>query len=150
MPGVDFGEFQEGLAEAFDEDELGLLLRVQMNIRLRQIVGPGSFDVVTFKLLEWIEKRGREPELSRAAYLSRPNNARLRSVYEKYGMAPAATVQAAGQPTANGSMRATGAAFEATVRPRLKSVDMAVWRERMAQVEAQVCRIEFNNNPMGT
>jgi hypothetical protein len=150
MPGVDFGEFQEGLAEAFDEDDLALLLRVQMNVQLKKIVAPGAFDSVTFKLLLWMEQHGREPELARAAYLSRPNNARLRSVYGKYGMAPAASVQAAGQPVANGSMRATAVAFEANVRPKLKSVDMAVWRERMAKVEGQVCRIEFNNNPMGT
>jgi V8-like Glu-specific endopeptidase len=150
MPGVDFGEFQEGLVEAFDEDELTFLLRVQMNIQLRQILATGSFNAVTFNLLVWIERRGREPEFARAVYLARPNNAKLRRVYEKYGMAPAASLQAAGQPMANGSMRATAVAFEANVKPRLKSVDMAVWRERMARVEGQVCRIEFNNNPMGT
>ena len=150
MPGVDFGEFQEGLAEAFDEDELTRLLRVQLNVQLRKIVAPGSFNAVTFKLLEWIEHRGREPELARAVYLERPNNPKLRSVYTKYGMAPAASVQLAGQPVANGGMRTTALAFEANVKPRLKSVDMAVWRERMAGVEGQVCRIEFNGNPMGT
>lgn len=150
LPGVDFGEFQEGLAEAFDEGELTFLLRVQLNIRLRQIVAAGSFDAVTFNLLEWVEHRGREPELARAVYLARPNNAKLRRVYEKYGMAPSASLQAAGRQLANGSMPATALAFEANVKPRLKSVDMAVWRERMAQVEGQVCRIEFNNNPIGT
>jgi hypothetical protein len=50
MPGVDFGEFQEGLVEAFDEDELTFLLRVQMNIQLRQILATGSFNAVTFNL----------------------------------------------------------------------------------------------------
>ena len=111
MPGVDFGEFQEGLVEAFDEDELTFLLRVQMNIQLRQILATGSFNAVTFNLLVWIERRGREPEFARAVYLARPNNAKLRRVYEKYGMAPAASLQAAGQPMANGSMRATAVAF---------------------------------------
>lgn len=150
MPGVDFGEFQEGLVEAFDEDELTLLLRVRMNISLKQVVAAGSFNAVSFNLLEWIERRGREPELARAVYLARPNSAKLRSVYGKYGMAPGASVQAAGRSVANGSMRATAVAFEANVKPRLKNVDMAVWRERMAQVEGHVCRIEFNNNPIGT
>jgi V8-like Glu-specific endopeptidase len=150
MPGVDFGEFQEGLAEAFDEDELTFMLRVNMNIQLKKIVAPGSFDSVTFKLLEWAERKGLEAELARTAYRARPNNARLRQVYEKYGMAPTVSVQAAGAVAGSGSVRATTLAFEANVRPRLKSVDMAVWRERMAQVEGQVCRIEFNNSPMGT
>jgi hypothetical protein len=150
MPGVDFGEFQEGLAEAFDPNTLSRLLRVRMDVRLARIVATGSLDETTFELLEWAEQHGREAELARAAYLERPNNTKLRSVYEKYGMAPAASVQAAGKSVANGSMRATAAAFEANVKPKLKSVDMAVWRERMAAVEGQVCRIEFNGNPIGT
>ena len=59
MPGVDFGEFQEGLAEAFDQGELTSLLKVQMNVRLGQIVAPGSFNDVTFNLLDWVERRNR-------------------------------------------------------------------------------------------
>jgi hypothetical protein len=150
MPGVDFGEFQEGLAEAFDQDDLTRLLRVRLDVQLRRIVKPGDFNSVTFELLEWAEQHGREAELARAAYLDRTNNAHLRRVYEKYGMAPAVSVQTSGQPVANAATRVTSLAFEATVKPRLKSVDMAVWRERMAKVEGQVCRIEFNNNAMGT
>ena len=150
MPGVDFGEFQEGLAEAFDEDELTALLRVRLNVQLKKIVKPAAFDVVVFGLLEWVERHGREPELARAAYSVRPDNARLRSVYEKYGMAPIVAMEMAGKPEAVPSIRATAAAFEANVKPRLKSVDMTVWRQRMALIERQVCRIEFNNNPMGT
>jgi V8-like Glu-specific endopeptidase len=121
-----------------------------MDVNLARITADGSLDDVTFELLEWAEQHGREPELARVAYLERSNNARLRRVYEKYGMAPLASVQASGQPVGNGSMRATTLAFESNVKPKLKSVDMAVWRERMAQVEGQVCRIEFNNSPMGT
>ncbi|MBB5045470.1 hypothetical protein HNR60_000199 [Rhodopseudomonas rhenobacensis] len=150
MPGVDLGEFQEGLAEAFDQDELARLLRVRMNVGLSKIVGPGSLNSVTFKLVEWSERQGREAELARAAYLERSNNERIRRVYEKYGLAPAASVQEGGQTVSNGSLRATSLAFESNVRPRLKSVDIAVWRERMARVEGQVCRIEFNNQAMGT
>lgn len=150
MPGVDFGEFHEGLAGAFDEGELARLLRFQMDVDLRKIVRPADFDTVTFDLLEWVERRGREVELARAAYLARPNNSQLQRVYEKYGMAPAASLQTAGKPVANGSTRATGLALEANVKPRLKSVDMAVWRERMASIEGQVCRIESDGNPMGT
>jgi hypothetical protein len=150
MPGVDFGEFQEGLAEAFDEDELTALLRIRLNIQLRKIVKPAAFDTVVFELLEWLERQGREPELARAAYTARPNNDKLRNVYGKYGMALTVAVQTAGRPDAIPSLRATAAAFEANVKPRLKGVDMMVWRERMAAIEGQVCRIEFNGNPTGT
>jgi trypsin-like peptidase/effector-associated domain 1 (EAD1)-containing protein len=148
MPGVDFGEFHAGLVEAFDQGELARLLRMRMDVGLAKIVSPGSFDDVAFLLLEWLERQGREAEFARAAYVERPNNAKLRRVYEKYGMAPAVSVQASGQPVS--LTRATTAALEATVKPRLKTVEIAVWRQHMANVEGQVCRIEFNNNAIGT
>lgn len=149
MPGVDYGEFQQGLAEAFDQAELDRLLRVNLDVKLKNIIAPGPFDQVTFDLIGWTERQGREAELARAAYLERPNNELLRQVYEKYGMAPAASVQASGR-SVGAAMPATTLAFESTIKPRLKSVDIAVWRERLARVEGQVCRIEFNGNPMGT
>ena len=105
---------------------------------------------MTFHLLSWAEREARETELARAAYRARPSNPKIAKVYEKYGLAPSASVQAGGQPSAAGTTRVTSLSFESTVRPKLKSVDMGVWRERMTQVEAQVCRIEFNDSPKGT
>jgi Trypsin-like peptidase domain/Effector-associated domain 1 len=150
MPGVDFGEFQDGILEGFDKVELEQLLRVRLNTRLDNVVGAGAFGKVVFELLNWAERRGLEADLARAAYLERPNNDKLRNVYEKYGMAPPVSVQSSGTPVAGAPARATAPAFEATVKPRLKSVDLGVWRERLARIEGQVCRIEFNNNAQGT
>jgi hypothetical protein len=150
MPGVDFEEFQEGILDAFDKDELAQLLRVRLNTRLDNVAAGGGFGKVVFDLLNWAERRGLEPDLARAAYLARPNNEKLRIVYAKYGMAPAVSVQSAGTQVVGAPARATAMAFEATVKPRLKAVDLGVWRERLAHIEGQVCRIEFNNNAQGT
>ena len=65
-------------------------------------------------------------------------------------MAPAASVQTAGAAVAGAPGRVTTAAFEARVRPSLKEVDLGTWREKLAKIEAQVCRLEFNGNAKGT
>jgi Trypsin-like peptidase domain/Effector-associated domain 1 len=152
MPGVDFGEFQEALVDAFDKDDLEMLVRVRLNERLDTIVKPGAFKYITFQLLTWAEQQGTPAvvDLARAAYFARPRNAKLRRMYEKFGMAPAVSCQEAGTAVAGAPTRATASGLEAIVQPRLEAFDMGVWRENMAQVEARVCRIEFDGNGMGT
>jgi hypothetical protein len=152
MPGIDFGEFQQALAENFDEPDLEMLVRVRLNERLHLIVKPGSLKYIAFQLLTWAEQQGAPVvvDLARAAYLEKPYNDQLRHVYEKFGMAPTVSCQQAGMAMAGAPGHATSSGLEALVCPRLKVVDMHKWREKMAQVEGQVCRIEFNGNAMGT
>ena len=71
-------------------------------------------------------------------------------VYEKFGMAPTVSCQEAGIAVAGAPGRVTASGLEAIVRPRLKVIDMGVWRDNMAQVESRVCRVEFNGNAIGT
>jgi hypothetical protein len=152
MPGVAFKEFQSALIDAFDPTELAQLVRIHLNTRLDTIVGPGSIGKMTFDLLGWAEREGTSVviELARAAYLERPRKESVRRVYEKFGMAPAASCQTAGALLADAPTRATASQFEAIVSPRLKTADMGVWREKMAQIESQVGRVEFNGSAIGT
>lgn len=150
MPGVEFGEFQKALVDAFGKSDLEQMVRVRLNEKLDTIVEPGSVKNVTFQLLTWAEQHGFEADLARAAYLERPRNERVRRVYEKFGMAPAVAVQQAGEPIAIASAYATAAGFEATVKPHLRTVDIGVWRDNLARIESQVCRIEFSGNARGT
>jgi Trypsin-like peptidase domain/Effector-associated domain 1 len=150
MPGVNFGEFQEALVQAFDRDDLEQMVRIRLNEDLDAIVGAGTKKIVAFRLLTWAERRGLVVNLARAVYLERPRNENIQRIYEKFGMAPAVSVQAAGAAVAGAPARATATALEATVRPKLNQVDLGKWREKLAQVEGQVCRIEFNGNAKGT
>ena len=88
-------------------------------------------------------------DLARAAYLERPRNDKIRQIYEKFGMAPAASVQQAGVPVTGAATQVTAASFEAMVTD-IRTVDMGVWREKMAETEGRVCRIEFNEHARGT
>jgi hypothetical protein len=152
MPGVDFGEFQNALVDAFSPTDLEMMVRIRLSERLDRIVGAGPSDYVAFQLLSWAERQGTPvvADLARAAYLDRPRNEQLRRIYEKFGMAPAMSCQHAGAAIPGAPERATASGLEALVRPRLKIVDMDVWRERMAQVEGCICRVELDGNPMGT
>jgi hypothetical protein len=152
MPGVDFGEFQQALAGAFKEYELEMMVKVRLNENLHAIVGPGPTNWVIFQLLQWAEERGAPvvADLARAAYLERPRSPEIRRIYEKFGMAPSVLVQEAGASVAGAPRYATASGLEAIVSPRLKAVDMGVWRDKLARVEGQVCRIEFDGNARGT
>src|SRR5258706_3009701 len=95
MPGVDFGEFQNALVDAFSSTDLQMMVRIRLNERLDRIVGAGPSDYVAFQLLSWAERQGAPlvVDLARAAYLDRPRNEKLRRIYEKFGMAPAMSCQ---------------------------------------------------------
>jgi hypothetical protein len=152
MPGVNFGEFQNALAEAFSLTDLEMMVRIRLNERLDRIVAASPSDYVAFQLLSWAERQGTPVvvDLARAAYLERPRNEKLRSLYEKFGMAPTMSCQEAGAAIPGAPERATAAGLEALVRSRLKIVDMGVWRDGMAQVEGRICRIELDGNALGT
>ena len=151
MAGVAVGEFQDALVDAFEIIDLEQLVRKRLNEDLENIVKPGNTRYVVFQLIEWADQQGTPvvADLARAAYLERPRNDKIRQIYEKFGMAPAASVQQAGVPVTGAATRATATGFEAMVTS-IKSLDMGVWREKMAAIESQVCRIEFSNNPIGT
>ncbi|WP_315776690.1 MULTISPECIES: trypsin-like peptidase domain-containing protein [unclassified Bradyrhizobium] len=152
IPGIDFGEFQEALVAAFNPRELEMMVRVRLNERLEDIVTPGPNNYVAFQLIDWAERKGATivVDLARAAYLTKPDHEKIRRLYEKFGMAPTMSVQNAGKSVTAAPERATASGLEAIVRPRLKTFDMGVWRGCMAQIEGQVCRIEFDGNAMGT
>jgi hypothetical protein len=152
MAGVDFGEFQRALVSAFSQRDLETLVRTRLDTRLEDIVSPGTTPYVAYELLDWAERKGSSVvlNLARAAYLENPRNEAIGLIYEKFGMAPAVSVQEGGVIVAGSPRVATARGLEAIVQPRLKAVDMDVWREKLAQVEGQVCRIELNGEARGT
>lgn len=150
IPGIDFGEILSAFLDAFDSDDLEEMVRIRLDLKLRAVVPPGPDKRRIFKLLEWSEQRGLTDELIRAAYLERPNNPKIREIYQKFGLAVAVTVQHAGGGVPNAPTLATAPALEAMVKPRLKMVDLGIWGEKLAKIEGQVCRIDFNGNPNGS
>jgi hypothetical protein len=149
MPGVQFQEICEALADAFDDlVVLDQMLRFRLSIKRNNIVADGPIETVVFRLLLRAEAQGWETDLIQAAFRQVPRNRKLAAVYQKYGLAPDASVQTAGA-IAVPSIRATDNGFEAKVTA-LALVDLGVWREKLSQVETRVGRVEVNNRAMGT
>jgi hypothetical protein len=101
-----------------------------------------------FRLLEKAEAQGWEVDLIRAAYRHAPQNRKVVTVYQKYGLAPDAGVQVAGA-VAVADVKATDAGFENRVTA-LALLDMGVWREKLSRVEARVARVEVHGRAQGT
>lgn len=150
IPGLSFQQFQDALLAGFDEDELEELVRLGLNVRLRSVVPAGPTKHMVFKLIDWSERNGFLADLARAAYLARPRDASLQRIYETFGMAPAVAVQAGGTPVPAAPAQATATSLESMVKPYLKLVDLGVWRDKLAKIEGQVCRIEFDGRPKGS
>jgi hypothetical protein len=153
IPGYRFKEIVKGFADSFNLSELEQMLREEMDIRLDQKVGTqGALEKVVSDLLGWMERRGLETELIRAAYLVRPKEAGIRAIYQRYGLSPSLDAQQSGKSLANQPKTATDPGVERTIKNYLPLVNSEIWRMQMAQMEGRVCRVELGdaNSSMGT
>jgi hypothetical protein len=155
MQGVQFEEVWKALFQSYTPRGLGQMLRSRLGIVLENIVRDGSTKDMAFDLLRAAEMEGWEVDLIREAYRfnadSDPRNLgnpALLRVYEKYGLAPRLNLQKAGIAVPKSATIADG--LEAAVRSRLSTLDFAVFRERMARVEVQVCKVEIDGQAKGT
>jgi hypothetical protein len=123
-----------------------------------QYVGPGKPLRPTIEeLLKELEKLGITEKFLSVVYRELPfrNDVRtaIAALYPQVaGQAQQAPVvfqvQAGG--VAQPSDPAAGPGLQRNVRPRLKSVDLRVWLDRVEKIERQVCRIEVDGQALGT
>lgn len=109
-------------------DELRLLTRLELNVPLAEVSGPGPLKTVVLNLVEWAEGEGELETLIGGALRSRPKNPKLRAF--SLGLA----LNASGPPSP---------ALEAIVKPHVPMQDTARWRAQMERLEGSVCRIEM-------
>src|SRR5687767_14570615 len=96
MRGIQMQEVRDALVSAFDQHSLTQTLKFRLDFDLFTSVAPGAMNNVVFELLRVAEMEGWEAELIEAAYQERPRNLKVRTIYEKYRLAP--TVKSADQP----------------------------------------------------
>ena len=148
MPGVQFDEVWTALYTGYTKKSLEQMLRTRLSLTLDNIVGDGSLKDVAFELVNVAEREGWTTDLIREGYLFNPRNPDLLKVYQKYGLAPGVSAQQAG--AAVPGVRSVADGLEKTIKDRLPAFDFAVFREKMAQIEARVCRVEIGGNAAGT
>jgi hypothetical protein len=75
LTGQQIGQIQEALLRAFpSKDDLGMMVRIQLDARLDAIAGGENLRVLVFKLLTWAESNGRISDLIEGAYHQNPGN----------------------------------------------------------------------------
>ncbi len=148
MPGVQFEEVWKALYTGYSKKSLEQMLRFRLNIGLDDVVADGPMKDMAFDLLSQSEREGWTTDLIREAYQFNPRNADLLKLYQKYGFTPGVSAQQAGAVVPE--VRSVTDGLEKTIKARLPTFDFAIWRERMALVEARVCRVEIDGNAAGT
>jgi hypothetical protein len=155
MKGLQFEEVWKALFQSYGKKSLGQMLLTRLDKDLEDFVADGPLKDMAFDLLKTAEMEGWEVDLIREAYRFNAGNdprnvgnQALLKVYEKYGLAPRLSLQDAGKAVAGAATIADG--LEKTIKDRLPAFDFAVFREKMAQVEVRVCKVEIDGHAAGT
>lgn len=147
--GVTVEDICTAFEDAYDRDEVDMMLRKRMSENLNKVTGPNTtISKAVFDLVSWSERKGRTVELIRAGYNYNPTHPAMEKIYQKYGMATQVALASGGQD--GSAVRVTEVGFEKTIKARIPQLDFSVWRTNMTQVEGRVCRVEINGNPAGT
>lgn len=134
--------FWTGILEAYDLDDFRRLLYFALGKRLDHITLGGSYATRVFDVVETAERENWVLRLVSAACDARPDNVALRTVAAEVGLTAA--------PPSLRNTQVDGTSLERVI---LDSPfhDVSSWRLRLAELEGQVCRIEFpEGTAMGT
>lgn len=163
MTGIELEEVHRTLVASFDQTSFAQFLRMRMDRILANLAGPGPFNAVVFEVLTVAEQEGWDALLIARAAEVRPLRGDLQALAQKYGRTLIGQFPAqAGNPSTRNAYREFGLAptgfpteselgrLEKLIDPRNRMVNMAVWVERAAQSQGAVCRVEIDDEPMGT
>lgn len=165
-----YEEFQNAILHAFNEGELRMLLRLDLEFDFNVDVPSGSLRERVFALIEIFDSDGRVDELFAAALKRKPKNPKLRELARKLA-------DEVSQQHSNLAERALGnfnkdlenpqadamrtilsgdihsGALQALIvqAPHLQSgQDVEAWQQRYTIARGRVCLIRRNDQPLGT
>ncbi len=148
LTSLQYAEVWKALYDGFSERSIEQMLRHRLDKSLSDLVPPGTMRDMVSDLLLRAEREGWTLDLIREAYLYNPRNPSLFDVYQKYGSPPEVVVQAAGVPESPTPPLSVG--LERAVRLNVPGFNFAVFRDKLAQIESRVCRVEIGGQPVCT
>lgn len=132
LNGSQYEALVNAIVDAFpDSSSLAMMLKFRLGRHLNAIVGPGPTTDQAFYLIQASEAEGWTEDLVAAARKSRPRNAMLLEVAQSVQL-----------PTNVPS----GPELQRIIRDTNRFHDITLWREAMAAIEGQVCRITVATN----
>ncbi len=133
LNGTQYEALVDALVAAFqNEAALAMMLKFRLDKTLAAIVAPGSLTDQAFYLVQASEAEGWTGDLVSAARRSRPRNPQLLALAESIQL-----------PT---SQVPRERELERIIKETNRFHDIAEWRERMAAIELQVCRVVVRSN----
>jgi hypothetical protein len=159
LSGAEIGKIKDATVASFNVNELSELALRYLDINFENQIDPGGFNKRAFDFVIYTTRRNITCDFIRAAFAERPKVPEWQALNMLCNAGPAVAVQTAGvvQVVQDATVDAAAArrrpsqgALEGLVRPRLRIMNMELWRAREASVQAQVCRIDVGMTQKGT
>jgi len=126
LTGSQAAQLRDALLDGFTPDALDELLYYALSLRRAEISLADNYRTRIFHLIRDAESRGWTGEFISAARDARPKSAALQALAARLGLSSAPP----------------GPALERIINAAVPFVDVSVWREQLARLEGQVCRVE--------
>ena len=118
-------QLSDALRDAFPVQRLREMLRFKLGKRLEDLSLGSDYMEIVFELITAAEAEGWTAELIVAARQSNPGNAHLTALAEEVALGTS-------PPT-----------LERTIKEKVPYLDVEIFRTKLGEVEARVCRIEI-------
>jgi len=130
-----YGSLREALIDAFrSSSKLEQMLQIRLNKSLNRIAMGDDLDDIAFRLIRAADSQGWVHNLVVAARESNPGNPLLFAVAQELHL----------------SSTEPGLVHEKIIRSTNSFLDVNEWRQKLGEIESQVCRIEINRQAVGT
>ncbi|WP_424097397.1 effector-associated domain EAD1-containing protein [Moorena producens] len=136
LTGPQYQQLTNALISAFpDQQRLAQVVRFRLNKHLNSIAMGNNLQAIVFGLIEAAEAQGWVDKLILGARESNPGNPALVAIALELNLAI----------TLPHPLSARGG-LEKLIKKPISLLDVNQWREKLGQIEGQVCRVEVTNN----
>ncbi len=127
LTGQQYEQFTQALVDAYAPQRLTEMVRFRLDRNLAAIALGDDLQEIVFKLIGTAEAEGWTDRLLLAARESNPGNPQLLAFAQQFGLAPSTPPRPE---------------LERLIKTTNSFLDIAKWRQRLGEIEGQVCRVE--------
>lgn len=127
LTGQQYQQFSQALLDAYTHQRLTEMIQFRLDKNLAALAMGDDLQEIVFKLIRTAEAQGWTDRLLLAARESNPGNPQLLAFAQQFGLAPAIPARPE---------------LERLIQTTNSFLDVARWRQRLGEIEAQVCRVE--------
>ena len=138
----------QAFTAAFDLPTLREMLRQELDLDLTTITSASRLEDAVTALMAEADSQGWLESLVSAARAYHPHDPGLQSAADQLGLAPRLVV--AMRPAPARERRINDTTLQQVISGTNSLLDLSDWREKLGEIEYQVCRLEMSGKPAGT